>query len=653
MVIPENTSNFRRKFSAIIFSVCLGFNLLNTANLLAQSVDTVRVRANEVLILPDTIYIPQQDTLFLLADTLKYKVKDNPYYRSDTFYDSLRAKTYRNFVTRELYKLLIRPPAQDVYESDKVVRSEQYFIPYNGKTIRKIRVSHVALLDGNVQDTTQKATTHLGRIMSFMHTSTRSSLVLQNMLFKEGDRVDAYLVADSERILRELAFIEDARIHFLNDPEKEDEVSATVVIKDRLPWNFNISFDSFSKYKVRLGNRSILGTGNQLWAEYLRNSDEIPNNGYNFLFESRYLGNSFTRITLEWADNWQVQKKVVRITKDFVSPKIKYGGEISIGEEARKVEPVFLDSTLEYDIHYQFQDIWAGRAFALSGSSHRKTLMVGLRYLHHDFLERPEVKIDSNVRYQNRQLWLSSLSLQKINYMKTRYILAYGITEDVPVGYTYGLLYGKDYTEFETRDYWGGQIRLAHYFPALGYFLFTGHAGTFWNGDEFKDSILKFRLGYFTPLLRMGKTNVRNFVQLYYNIGKNLSPPETFNIENFIRDLSGNHTHGNTIFSAQFESVCFLPWYIYGFRLASFFSLDVGQVQENRNQVHIQDFITGIGGGVRIRNESLVFRTLELGVKYFPVTLPESSHWSVDVSFTLPILFEGLTSFKPEIISLD
>ena len=653
MAISKNISHAVQKLLAIVVSAFPVLALLNTSSVYAQSIDTVRVRVNEVLVLPDTIYIPQQDTLFLLADTLKYKIKDNPYYKSDTFYDSLRAKAYRNSVTRELYKMLIRPPAQDVYESDEVVKSEEYFIPYTGKTIRSVRVSHVPLLDGTVTDTTQQATTSLGRILSQLHTPTRSSLVLKNILFQEGDRVDPYLLADSERILRALIFLEDARIHLLNDPENEDVVDVTVVIKDRLPWNLNISLDGFSNFTVRLGNRNILGTGNQFWAEYVRNSDETPNNGFEFLFESRYIGNSFTRITLNWADHWEAQKKIMRVAKDFVSPSIKYGGEVAIGDVAQRLEQVFVDSTLEYYVHYHFQDVWASRAFALPGSNRRKTLMTGLRYLHHDFLKRPQVTIDSNERYHNRHLWLSSLSLQKTNYLKTRYILSFGITEDVPVGYAYILNYGKDYTEFETRDYWGGQISLAQYFPAVGYLLLSGQAGTFWNGDTFKDSILKYKLGYFSPLFRMGKTLIRNFVQLDFHMGQNLSPPETFNMENYIKGLHGNRTHGNTLISGQFESVWFTSWYIYGFRLAPFCSLDLGQVQESREGVDFQGSVTGIGGGFRIRNESLAFRTLEVRAKYFPVSLPGSSEWSFEISFSPPILFQGLTLFKPQVISLD
>lgn len=637
----------------VIVRDLLFLTLLSPANLYAQLIDTIRVKADEVLILHDTIYLPQQDTLFLLADTIKYKVKANPYYRSDIFYDSLRSKAYRNNVTRELYKLLIRPPAQDVYESNEVVKSEQYFAPYAGKTIRSIRVFHVPLLDGTVWDTTQLSTTQLGRMLEHLHTDTHASLVKKNILFQEGDRVDAYLLADSERILRALPFIEDSRIYLLNHPVKEKEVNITIVIKDRFLWNINGSFNGFSKYKVRLGNRSILGTGNQLWGEYVRNSNETPKNGYEFRFESRNIGNSFTQVTLEWADNWQVRKEIFRVSKNFVSPEIKYGGEMAIGEEARKVEQVFLDSTQEFDIHYRFQDVWVGRAFPLPGSNHRKTVMVGVRYLHHNYLQRPEVSIDSNERYHDRHFWLSSLSLQKINYLKTRYILAYGITEDVPVGYSYGLLYGQDITEFETRDYWGGQLSVANYYPSFGYLLLSGEAGTFWNGDSFKNSIVKFKIGYFTPLVRMGKTQIRNFINLEYTTGQNLSPPETFNIKNYIQGLSGNRAYGNSIFSGQIESVWFTPWYVYGFRLAPFLNMDLGQVQEDRGDFRIERFVTGIGGGFRIRNESLVFRTLEVGGKYFPVALPNSSHWSIDFSFSVPILYQDLAAFKPRIITLD
>jgi len=622
----------------------------------AQTLDTVRVKIDQVLVLSDTIYVPLQDTLFVLADTVEYEIKDNPYFKSEIFYDSLKQKAKRNRITRELYKMLVRPPAPEVYESDQVVNSEQYFKPYVGKTIRSIKVFHVPLLDGNVWDTTQLDRTRLGELLDHVSTSTQASLVRKSVLFEEGASVDAFQLADSERILRSLDFIEDARIYLLTIPEDVSMVAVTIVIKDRLPWGASANYGSLSRFDLYLTNRNILGTGNQIRGGWVYNQQEQPNHGYNIEFTSRYIGNTFTQVGFELANNWRGRKRIGRVTKEFISPEIKYGGEIIIGEEARRVQLAFLDSLHDHWVDYQFQDVWVGRAFALAGENNRRTIRVGLRYLHQNFMERPEVKLDSNDRYHNRQFWLSSVSYQKINFMKTRYILSYGITEDVPVGYSFGLQYGHDYAEFEDRNYWGGNLELAQYYPSLGYVLVASEVGGFWNGQQFKNAIAKLRLGYFSPLIRMGKTRLRNFANLEYAVTWRLAVPESLFLGNFIEGVNGLRAFGNNFMSLHLESVWFNPWYFYGFKFAPLATFDFGFLKEDRGSREGKNYrhtVVGVGGGFRVRNESLVFRTIEVKATYFPNTLPGNDPWSLEVSLSLPLLFQEVSPFKPQIVGLD
>lgn len=649
-------SSYIRNKSSLIWLTSVWIVSLITTSSHAQSLDTIRIKVDQVLILSDTIYVPQQDTTFLLPDTLSYKIKANPYYRSDAFYDSLKTKANRSRITRELYKMLVRPPAKDVYESDKAVESEQYFQPYTNKIIKTIKVLQLPLLDGNVSDTTQLSRTQLSQILSKAHTPTRASLIKKNVLFKEGEEVDPFVFADSERLLRALNFIEDARIYLLTNPNNEQEAAVTIVVKDRFPWGINLGLGNLSRYDIQLANRNLLGTGNLLWGKYVFNADTIPQRGYEFHFVSRNIANTFTRLEFDWADHWKANRKVFRIIRDFVSPEIKYGGEIEIGENAQQVSQVFLDSLQQFNIHFLFQDVWLGRAFVLPGNNHRQTLRLGLRYLHHDFLQRPEVSVNSNERYHNRHFWLGSIALQKINFLKTRYILSYGITEDVPVGYSYGLQWGKDNTEFGTKMYWGGDVRWASYYSSFGYLYFWGEAGTFQDGSSFKNTLIKLQGRYFSPLIRAGRSKIRNFANLYYTMGENLSAPETVNLGSAIDGLSALQAYGEKYFAAHLESVWFTPWYFYGFRFAPLFHTDFGYIKEGRGVQEFsnyQHFVTKVGGGFRVRNESLVFQTLEVDASYFPKTLPGSDKWWFNITFSSPLLFRSISPFRPRIISLE
>jgi hypothetical protein len=53
-----------------------------------QKIDTVLLRKTKLLVLKDSIFIPNKDTLLLIPDTVKYSIKTNQYAKTQLFYDS-------------------------------------------------------------------------------------------------------------------------------------------------------------------------------------------------------------------------------------------------------------------------------------------------------------------------------------------------------------------------------------------------------------------------------------------------------------------------------------------------------------------------------------------------------------------------------------
>jgi hypothetical protein len=64
--------------------------------------------------------------------------------------------------------------------------------------------------------------------------------------------------------------------------------------------------------------------------------------------------------------------------------------------------------------------------------------------------------------------------------------------------------------------------------------------------------------------------------------------------------------------------VVFSPVNIYGFRFAFFGFVDMGFLAANREIINNGRFLSGLGLGIRVRNDNLIFNTLQIKIGYFP-----------------------------------
>ncbi|HCX24058.1 MAG TPA: hypothetical protein DHN29_19205, partial [Cytophagales bacterium] len=123
----------------------------------------------------------------------------------------------------------------------------------------------------------------------------------------------------------------------------------------------------------------------------------------------------------------------------------------------------------------------------------------------------------------------------------------------------------------------------------------------------------------------------------------------SINLEDRIRDIQGATFGGNGLISLSVEQVTYTPWYLYGFRFAPFFYYNVGEVWDYRGDLTYSHGYQGVGGGIRIRNESLAFSTLELRLTHFITGQELEKKTLVSLKSTVPISFNSIFRFKPSI----
>lgn len=610
--------------------------------------DTVRVSKNEILILRDTIFAPDKDTVYFV-DAEKYRVRSNPYKSSQDFYQKMREKTGQNKVTAQLFDLLyVSPNARSERAPSKNSRtSNTPFMPYEGMRIRNIRIKHIDLLEGSVNDTLRQASSPLSIMVNKVHINTWNTVIRNNLLIDKNEEIDPYLMADNERILRRLRFIEDVRIYVRPLPDGYAEV--IVAVKDRFSWGTALNITDFDEFNLALFNRNIAGWGKYASATWFFDTQSIPASGYEIRTGGQNIDKAITNWELNHTNIGDRESWGIDLQKEFVAPGIKYGGGLDI----RTIR----DSTITLDgeesdhqyYHLHYQDFWAGRSFALPSSYERKNLIVAARLLNNSFASRPFVAADSNFLYYNRKLLMGEVSLSSRKFLKSNYIAAFGISEDIPLGYRVSFITGRDFNEFYQQNYLGFQLFWSSYIKNFGYLLLNQEIGAF-DRTGINEGVVKIRASYFSPLLSSGRYHIRNFMKMSFTKGIDQPPQETISLEGRIRDIEGERISGNNILALGVESILFTPWYFYGFRFAPFFYYNVGEVWDYRPNQKTSYGYQGAGGGIRIRNESLVFNTLEVRLTHFPKSPPGAKKTVFSLSTSIPISFDNIFKYKPALI---
>jgi len=641
--------------SAILFLVCEpGLTQNRTKKSRRGQVDTLFIKQGELILMSDTVYVAPKDTVFVVPQGLKVKVKENPYAKSDRFYDSLQDKSYRSKVAKQVYGLLIRSSTTELSDTLNVVKSEAPFLPYEGFTISTITLIKVDVLEGNVLDTTLYAETGIGKAANSLHVKTKDRVIFRSLLFKPGDAVRPFTLGDNERLLRDLPFIQDARIQLIPRLQRDSVVDAVVVVQDRFSLILGGSFSSFDRFSVKIGERNVVGSGREVTLEYLVDQDENPSSGIELRYRDPNILGSFAEGEITYSDFWQKEGIEIFTRREFITPQTKWAGGIELGRTSTFKEDLVMmgDTTIRTPYSWNFQDFWAGWQFPLGGADSRKSIALLARAARKEFSERPYVELDSNDFFHNSQLLLGGLSFSKRTFLKSSMILAFGITEDVPTGYNIEINPGVDFGEFQTRPYLGMEIGGARYF-SFGYNAVRLLIGGFFPEKKFEDGTFRIDYIYFSPLINLNRSNLRQFFSVNYTTGLKRNIDEKISYDDFIRGIDGDYLFGQHRLVASIESVFFTKWYWYGFRSAPFLFFDFGWLAQDRPLVQSQNFDSALGLGVRLRNESLLFATIELRVAIYPSTPQGGDSFGFNFSVSEPRRFETFLTAKPELVGFE
>lgn len=542
---------------------------------------------------------------------------------TELFYDSLKNKAYRHRITRLVYNNLVSQKGKRNQNQLEVELFQMSLL--EGKTIASIQIQQLDIIGPSFRDTARTSHTWLGQTANKLHTQTNERIIRKNILVQRGDTLNVEQVLDNERIIRRLPFIKDVRFLVRQDSLNTEQVHLTVLTKDVFAFGIGGSVNGLKGASLEMYNKNIWGAGHQISAKIVGHVDREPYVGFETFYKINNIGGNFLNISLGYANTYKRKGIGFEFEKEFLRSSTEWGGGLKL-LRWKRADRLFEDSPIildELELDYRHYDLWGGYAFQLNeGMPYRSSQLVAagrVRYYH--FFERPEPDPMNNQYFANSKFYLASISLSKRSYYRDYLIYSYGITEDIPKGYLHEWVIGFDDNEFVKRWYSHLYFSSGNFIKYRPSFLFASAGiGGFFNSHKFEQGQIDLTGSYISRLYTVGRKNFRQFVKLNYIIGLKRFDLEQLYLsrERGIRGFDSNSATGKQRLSLNIESVLFTPKHVLDFNFAFFGFVDLGIIGSNKSLIFDQNYYAGIGAGVRIRNENLVFRTIQLRLSYFP-----------------------------------
>ncbi|XZF12752.1 hypothetical protein ACTHGU_13270 [Chitinophagaceae bacterium MMS25-I14] len=589
--------------------------------------------------------------------------------------DSLEHESRRNLVNindifHQAMNSISRNPGDTINEGALLLaKSEASYYKYAGRYVRHIIISQMGF-EKKLSDTTKFLQTAGTRIYNNLHVNTRDWVIRHNLFIKEHQEVNPYELADNERYLRSLDFIQDARILVKPVKGHRDSVDLIVVTKDLFSINGSAEASGIQNLKGTLSDANFMGMGQRIQASVLLAQNRSPAFGYDLQYRKQSIARTFITATVGYsnistgrkAGNEEESAYYLRLDRPLVSPYSHYAGGLEVSHN-NSVNVYRKPDSFFYNYSYNVIDAWVGYNFSprrvLFGGSplrERDRLFIGLRYLNSHFNDIPfQVGDRFDPVYNSKQAVLGELTFFRQDFFKTQYIYGFGTTEDLPYGYNISLSTGW-YKQIELeRPYIGVDANRYIASGAGEFYQFFMRAGGFYTSGSMQDAAILFGGSVFSRLVHHNETRIRQYFRFSYSRLFNRVTYEPLRINNQfgLNDFGPDSVMGKRRINLYTETVVFTKYKVFGFRMAPFIFGNVAMITPETSTLSQSDFYTGLGGGLRTRNENLIFGTIELRAMYFPRTAYGMKGFRVTLNSNISFRYRSNYVVAPDILQLN
>jgi len=554
-------------------------------------------------------------------------------------------------------------------------KTANVFRRFNGKVIRSIEISPLSFTR-NLYDTADKKNTLAVRIAKKFHRNSSDHLIRKNLFFHEGEKLSALLLADNERYLRELPFLQNAFFTVFNPADARDSVDIVIITKDVFSIGGDINISSTSRLDVELREENLAGEGNRIAGSVLYDKDRNPRLGLGGSFIKRNIKGSLVNLTTSlntYRDAFNSGRReetefLVSFDRPLVSRYMRWtgGAELSLGNT---FNAYLADSLYRSDFQYSLlsADLWGGynvgsRRRMKDDSENRLRHFIAARALYNHFYKVPDIYKDNyNYNYADIEGILGSYSLYKQNFYRTNFIYGFGRYEDVPEGLNATITAGYTDKQGVGRTYYGLDFTATNFDKKGGFTAYNIITGGFVRSNRSEDLDLLLGVDHFTRLRNLGTFwRNRNFINISYarQMRTTLNQPLFLSSEFGLPYYRNGLQEADTRTSLKMESVFYNLKKFLGFRFAPFVFTDFTLMNPIVDLPNQQKLFSGLGGGFRTRNENLVFGTIEVKGYYFPkitdqMELEGMKSWRIEFNTNLKFKYNSSFIRKPAFILVN
>jgi hypothetical protein len=486
------------------------------------------------------------------------------------------------------------------------------YVQHEGKTIEVVIVRQVKSFEDGWDNDRTSAERMLNSFSRRFQDYTREIIIRQYLLFEAGDSLVPFELADTERMLRDLSYINDVRIHVVPIDGEPDKVGIVVETNDRWPLGITATVITADKWRARLYSNNVAGLGISFSNEVLYNKESEKDWGYRGVLAKRNIAGSFWDADVDYENSYRKNSLLLALNRYLVHPDVKFIG----GVQWQDFEEFDND---ESDRAYYETDVWMGKGIKLYdrmsvGGGARPMLVPAVRILDRDHYKRPQVLPDSNRSVHDFTQYMTSLTWQRLDSYKTSFLFGEGEVEDLPTGQAMKISAVLEDREFETRPGLFFDSALVSMRNRGDVAALTFSLGGFFHEEQVSEGALNIKTSYFTQLLGSGDIRHRVYFVLGYTLGIGRHSTDRIYLDNSsgVYNLESGVVAGNQRLVFRSFYRMFTSWALWGFRMSFFTFADVGVIGEDDSPFFKEKYYLSTGLGVRLRNPSLVFPTVQL-----------------------------------------
>ena len=541
---------------------------------------------------------------------------------------------------------------------------------YAGKRINSITIEQHNFLasidsrESNLKDVFSK----LG---NKLQSNSKSRAIRENIFFKEWDLFDPSVIAYNEKWLRDLSYIQDAKILTMITPYDTNQVDVIVVTKDLFSYGGEVLINNKDAYAAKLNNINFLGSGNSVQVIQNFENKRNPKSGWGYDFGLSNILGTFISVNAgvnQFGNNLvnnvlSARKNYISVQRPILHPNSKWLGGIEYLETVNEnVFPGKWDSIFDQQLNYNLKhkDIWVGYQL----TKNKKIIKINedrqfIQYRHFENIlkDRPIdylLQLDRN--YQNLKADFLSYTIVRQSVYRTRYLYGLGRYEDLPIGRSLTWTTGRYTIEGDKAPYLGFKFEQFKLSKKDNYTHIITNLASSYMDKALQDFRLLVSLEQFSKLKYLNNGfGYRQILNLSFTQTLKNKYNEALRINSIygIPQLNREQIKGGTRVSGNWESVIYNNRALWGFKSAPFVFGNITYIRTMGDPILKGDIYTAIGSGMRIRNENLVFGTIELKGCYFPRTNRQLSPWNFSLITNLRYKYNSNIVEKPNYVEIN